>query len=956
MKLTMVLLALAASTVDAARIKKHTSEDGVVEQTQTGTQKAEMKNEETANEEEVNEAKCTVRLNRFKKMNVKDKAVTFALTKDPFFPADESSIGMKTAKYDNWVDMKTASKTMWGSEVLSIFDAATGEPAAADVQQGEVGNCYFLAAILSIAHTRPEIIKDMFVRPELWDKNIVTTKWLLGGMETLVEVDTTIPFSKKNNRPWFAGPSETKAWWPSILEKTWAKIFTSYEATTGGQIRIVVGAITQAPTVTVDHSSINVAAASQNMEKKSIHWSLLLSATKNKWPMFCGATPSSGTPFGLANNHAYVLLEAIEDNVKYADYGGRVCKVMNPWNKGFYNGAMASLLTDTKQTGVFLMKYDEFLQSCLSTDFAKVYENYHVTSSELTPEMSLQASYKFTTTQDKPFFVSVVWPSRRMMAPCTALNPQPNVALTKLTRLDQVEIGNFIPGENDAFADASQVEKFGKGSYRMVASIKFPKKNDITSAYINIYAAELVDVYPSDFAFPKLALGMLGANVGGNPCSTVTFDGKLWAPNYALTVGGVATYEDSRPLPFTSMAYFYAKDKRWLTRPQASWPADGSRYGAGSAFASTSMKCGCGEDGVGSMDGGVHFTNELNEVTGWFESKMIQLVFTCAEVEQQSRKSVNCGVAKVAALCPVTCGVECRGTPTVALQEVPAPAPSRSNGQGPSPATIARPTTEEAAARAVKDKAGLVASGTSTQATYEVEGQGYCKQREAYASRAWELADSKGGKKEFDTSEYKSWVTEAWSRCLKKDAQVKFVSVWTDAGYRCYRDATCTPNGAGNTKSWRMKAGPRLVLIPIGGAGGGSDCAAACIWDDSFCVNKYGQCGILESQVEAICGAWNDCAGVVCKTGYGGYCLARRTMSQKSTHGMWGYTKSSVAAQLHDQNNDGADISQRRADGALDNITFENLADADTIHRKTTGGPPSDEANGGTAGVKEEEA
>ena len=88
----------------------------------------------------------------------------------------------------------------------------------------------------------------------------------------------------------------------------------------------------------------------------------------------------------------------------------------------------------------------------------------------------------------------------------------------------------------------------------------------------------------------------------------------------------------------------------------------------------------------------------------------------------------------------------------------------------------------------------------------EVEGQSHCQNGQVYASAAWELASASLGPKGFDTPEYNSWVKQAWSKCQQKNAQVKVVSVWADAGCRCYTDPNCSPNGATNTKSWRKKA------------------------------------------------------------------------------------------------------------------------------------------------------
>jgi len=82
------------------------------------------------------------------------------------------------------------------------------------------------------------------------------------------------------------------------------------------------------------------------------------------------------------------------------------------------------------------------------------------------------------------------------------------------------------------------------------------------------------------------------------------------------------------------------------------------------------------------------------------------------------------------------------------------------------------------------------------------EGFGHCRSGQIYSSRAWELASSSGGEKGFNTPEYAAWRTRAWELCMNRNAEVHYVSVWVDAGYRCYTTTNCQPNGDRRTKSW----------------------------------------------------------------------------------------------------------------------------------------------------------
>ena len=84
----------------------------------------------------------------------------------------------------------------------------------------------------------------------------------------------------------------------------------------------------------------------------------------------------------------------------------------------------------------------------------------------------------------------------------------------------------------------------------------------------------------------------------------------------------------------------------------------------------------------------------------------------------------------------------------------------------------------------------------------------------------------------------------------------------------------------------------KFIKLTKGEPGTNSACLpTGCIYDTKYCINKYGQCGILEKEVEQKCGDWQLCKGVVCRDDYNGYCLARGEMGTKASPTMWGYKK-----------------------------------------------------------------
>ena len=83
----------------------------------------------------------------------------------------------------------------------------------------------------------------------------------------------------------------------------------------------------------------------------------------------------------------------------------------------------------------------------------------------------------------------------------------------------------------------------------------------------------------------------------------------------------------------------------------------------------------------------------------------------------------------------------------------------------------------------------------------------------------------------------------------------------------------------------------QFTKIKKGNPGSNSPCGDKCIYDDEFCIKKYGQCGILETEINDKCGNWDKCEGVVCNKNYNGYCLARGKIGKESNENMWGYKK-----------------------------------------------------------------
>lgn len=102
----------------------------------------------------------------------------------------------------------------------------------------------------------------------------------------------------------------------------------------------------------------------------------------------------------------------------------------------------------------------------------------------------------------------------------------------------------------------------------------------------------------------------------------------------------------------------------------------------------------------------------------------------------------------------------------------------------------------------------LVPTGNCrTQPTLTSVGKGYCTggtevKKEGFPAKAWDFGNRvAGADRSLSTDKYMGWVKKAWDQCKK--AEGNYVSVWHDAGAKCYK--TCTPSNKGTAKIWTEK-------------------------------------------------------------------------------------------------------------------------------------------------------
>jgi len=499
---------------------------------------------------------CTARVERFNQLGEQD--LSTEVGKDPLFPPKGISIakpgttcgdtaqGISEScdKYNHWKTFQQVASS--ADQKFKVF----GESGIqfGDIGQGELGNCYFLAALAAIANQDPQIISDMFVDRDMWENNVFKTKWLVNGKVTVVSVDNMIPAAEQL---FFTQPSVTGEYWPVILAKAWAKIYGSFKGIEGGISGNVISAITRAPVTYYSHSTTTAEQI----------WDHLLSGTQNKFPMGAG-TAGNAPNYGLASGHAYCILSAYSH-----DTYGKVVKMFNPWRTDHYSGAIPNTEeVNGPQSGVFTIPLTEFMDAFDSTEVAKVYSGYEATSVTIPTDKAIT---KQVTVDAGEFFISITWPGGRMLEPCGFADPRGTLLVAESNAITNGQ-GTMMAKITNYNSLSTQVGNPSGGTYEFLARALFHKKFDfIHEVQLTVYAPAGASIESSTLSSTDLALNLVGPTEESNgqttPCKIVQIQSKpgvsFTMDETQLTGFGVPTYwsEDKQ-----TFAYLASSTSQWL--------------------------------------------------------------------------------------------------------------------------------------------------------------------------------------------------------------------------------------------------------------------------------------------------------------------------------------------------------------------------------------------------------
>jgi len=291
---------------------------------------------------------------------------------DDLFPPDDASVN-KDPKDHQLPTCKWARLSDICDDPKLFTDGIDPD----DVLQGELGNCWFCAAMAAIAWKRPALLKSCFVDPKMkFDNGFIVVKIydIQNEEDRYVVVDDYIPVDADYN-PYFARTRDPNECWPIILEKVFAKLHGCYQWMAGHCKQCLkIGPVLQCLTK-ADVKKILTHETETNSKEEI--WTDIMETLACKGIMETSTRKHKATfKLGLVCFHAYTII-GVEEVL-----GQRLMRIRNTWGHSEWRGdwsdgddknwteEMKSAVSSyvDADDGAFYISYDDYL-----THYDKLY-------------------------------------------------------------------------------------------------------------------------------------------------------------------------------------------------------------------------------------------------------------------------------------------------------------------------------------------------------------------------------------------------------------------------------------------------------------------------------------------------------------------------------------------------------------------------------------------------------
>ena len=346
---------------------------------------------------------------------------------DPLFPAEKKSLcpfdsrgwilpeDVWESDVDGWEKIKWCrAAEIFDSENFQVFERSSSDKykiSANDIQQGSIGDCYFLSVIGSLCNIRNSkgeyLLEDLFLHTSKTKEHVYGVYFFINGVWELVLIDDYFPYVGYGFKQFAFASSQGNELWVSLMEKAWAKINGCYaKIGCGGLPHEVFDVLTECYSEQV----------SVNKTKATEIWNKMIESRDKGYVMTAGTSGDVSNldieEVGLSPGHAYTVLGVHE--LQGPRGKEKVVRLRNPWGNGEWNGdwsdssskwttAVKNAQSHIKRDdGDFYMGYDDFLTYYVTMGFAKLHPDYETSVLKIKKEDAVKCQLiKVTVNKDR---------------------------------------------------------------------------------------------------------------------------------------------------------------------------------------------------------------------------------------------------------------------------------------------------------------------------------------------------------------------------------------------------------------------------------------------------------------------------------------------------------------------------------------------------------------------------
>ncbi|XP_075720740.1 calpain-13-like [Rhinoderma darwinii] len=300
------------------------------------------------------------------------------LFEDDVFPANLYSIGQNLLSQDKLLSIKWKRPTELQRDARFLVDGAS----IFDIVQGEIGDCWVLSAVGSLTLHRKFLENVLPKDQEFTNKyaGIFHFRFWQYGEWVDVVVDDRLPML--NGSYLSVQPRISHEFWPSLLEKAYAKLRGSYQNLHWGFISEAMVDFTGG--VQMD---FNLSKAPSDLRD------IVLAAVRSRSLMGCTTpgdlhTGNAELQNGLVQGHAYTVTDGTQ--IEYSNRSEDIVRVWNPWGKGEWNGHwsdgssqwervrpdLRKKLNVDRNDGEFWMSCQDFMQNFVQVNICNFTPSY----------------------------------------------------------------------------------------------------------------------------------------------------------------------------------------------------------------------------------------------------------------------------------------------------------------------------------------------------------------------------------------------------------------------------------------------------------------------------------------------------------------------------------------------------------------------------------------------------